>query len=279
MTRAEKNKLWSQMKMYFDEKKYRFFTKGSFNVNIIGVRKSGKVDNLYDDDLYLMYYDTHNEIVIKQYPITTQPGLYYMQSRLGHKDGTFILAPGQYRSAYTVGLHRGQYTALVQRKAVTGYRDNNKDDVYDMKPEKRVEGYFGINIHRSNPYAPSPRIDRWSAGCQVFADPDDYYEFITIILNARSLHGDAFTYTLIERDEFELFTKTHRTVHSNSGTGVDHNRNFFLRLQRLFNNAKQLFGSDRKTAETERQFDQRLRTNIETTRQSNIRTSEEKDFQ
>jgi hypothetical protein len=49
-------------------------------------------------------------------------------------------------------------------------RDNNKDETIDYNNITTIvdEGYFGINIHRSNPYDQSYAINKWSAGCQVF---------------------------------------------------------------------------------------------------------------
>ena len=59
---------------------------------------------------------------------------------------------------------------------------------------------FGINIHRatSRTGGKSTRIDKWSAGCQVIADNDDWHEFLDICQSAREIHGNSFSYTLIE---------------------------------------------------------------------------------
>ena len=62
-------------------------------------------------------------------------------------------------------------------------------------------GYFGINIHRSNPYTESYLVNKWSAGCQVFKRIADYDEFINLCQQSAALYGNAFTYTLVtEKD-------------------------------------------------------------------------------
>jgi hypothetical protein len=62
---------------------------------------------------------------------------------------------------------------------------------------------FGINIHRSNPNRESLLNEKWSAGCQVFANPYDFSELLTIIDESARRYGDKFTYTLITENDFD----------------------------------------------------------------------------
>ena len=80
------------------------------------------------------------------------------------------------------------------------YRDKNKDHVYDLTEEYVEEGMFGINIHRATAKkgGRSWRVDKWSAGCQVIADNDDWHTFLDICQSAREIHGNSFSYTLLE---------------------------------------------------------------------------------
>lgn len=189
------------------EKGYKVFEKGFYNLNIIGIRsdQKGKVTNLYDD-LLVVIYQTPNGIWTKKiYKITTEPGLYYTQQPMNLK-GTAILAPGQYRGCYKVGKHQGKYDALVQQKAVKVYRDNNRDKVYNLKPECEDKGIFGINIHRSNEWVESKYINKYSAGCQVFANPNEFDSFMRLCkLQNQYYPSNSFTYTLL--DESELIYK------------------------------------------------------------------------
>ena len=97
-------------------------------------------------------------------------------------------------------LHAGKYLALGQQKPVKVYRDNNRDSKYDLFEERVEEGIFGINIHRATGRAggKSTRVDKWSAGCQVIADNDDWHEFLDVCQTAREIWGNSFTYTLLE---------------------------------------------------------------------------------
>ena len=63
------------------------------------------------------------------------------------------------------------------------------------------KGFFGINIHRSNPYTESYLVDRWSAGCQVFKRVKDYNEFLELCKSSALIYGNSFTYTLITEKE------------------------------------------------------------------------------
>ena len=114
--------------------------------------------------------------------------------------GTAILKPGQYRGSHKIRLHGGKYTALGQKKDVTVYRDRDKDGKYDLNESTCDTGLFGINIHRATSKAgrKSTNVDKWSAGCQVIAANDEWHEFLGICQEARAVHGNSFSYTLIE---------------------------------------------------------------------------------
>lgn len=183
-------------------KGYSYFTKGYYNLNIIGIRKNNNnvITNKYDDILVVMYR-TRTGLKTVYFNITTEPGDYYMRKKLGNPKGTAILVPGQYRGCWKLGKHKGEYEALVQAKPIKVYRDGNKDNVYDMFPQTINEGLFGINIHRSNEGFTRQTVDMYSAGCQVFADPKDFDKFIDLCKKQEVLYGNSFTYTLLdERD-------------------------------------------------------------------------------
>ena len=186
----------------FKDKGYAWFTKGSYNLNIIGIRtNNNKVTDKYDDIL-VVDYNTDNGHKRVCYTITTEPGKYYMQNLCNPK-GAAILVPGQYRGCWQIGLHHGKYKALCQRKAVKVYRDNNKDMIYNMTPKSIDKGIFGINIHRSNKTCICDTIDKYSAGCQVFNDPVEFNAFMRLCETQRKLYGNTFTYTLINEEDMQ----------------------------------------------------------------------------
>ena len=192
----------NDLSIILKRKHYSFFTKGYYNLNIIAIRKDNNkiITNKYDDVLAVIYRDKTG-LKTRYYNITTEPGDYYMRKKLGNPKGTAILVPGQYRGCWKLGKHKGEYEALVQAKPVKVYRDGNKDNVYDMYPQTINEGLFGINIHRSNQGFTRDTIDMYSAGCQVFADPNDFNEFIELCKKQSSLYGNSFTYTLIDEKD------------------------------------------------------------------------------
>ena len=180
---------------------YKYFTGEEYDINIIGVRNSetkGKVTNRFDDKLTISY-KVDGEWQYHEFDCTTDPGTHWVENILNDK-GVAILKPGQYRRSHMLRLHAGKYLALGQKENVTVYRDNNRDANYDLDESKTDTGLFGINIHRASKYEgrKSTQVDKWSAGCQVIASNDDWHEFLDICQAAREIHGNSFSYTLIE---------------------------------------------------------------------------------
>ena len=185
-----------------NKKGYTFFDGNKqLNVNLIGVRRDNPGTNEFDDFLVMIYRDKKLKEVCEVFPVTTDPGEYWLENPMNPK-GTAVLVPGQYRGTWQLGKHQNNYEALVQRKEVKVWRDNNKDKVIDYKSFHTIsEGYFGINIHRSNPYDKSYLVNKWSAGCQVFQSVDDFDEFMKICKKSANLYGNSFTYTLLTEQE------------------------------------------------------------------------------
>lgn len=201
-----KDKLFNKIVSYnfeklFKDKGYAYFTKGEYNLNIIGVRRDNKgiVTNIYDDYIIIIYKSATKECR-RIYPITTEPGLFYMKNPMNAK-GTAILVPGQYRGCWKVAKHRGKYDALCQCKPVSVYRDNNKNDVYDLNPDKKDKGIFGINIHRSAIYVEPTNVDKYSAGCQVFQSNTHFVYFMRLCKEQAKRYGNSFTYTLLDEKD------------------------------------------------------------------------------
>lgn len=184
----------------FKKKGYAFFTKEDYNLNIIGIRAKGRrITNTFNDFLVLIYNNGNNKNIKYIYPITTDAGAPYMKKPINDA-GCAVLVPGQYRGCYQLGLHRNKYKALVQRKPVKVYRDNNKNDVYDFEPKSIETGLFGINIHKAGDN--SIQVDKWSAGCQVFKTQKDFDSFIRLCKKQiKNGLGKTFTYTLIKEED------------------------------------------------------------------------------
>lgn len=177
---------------------HKVFEKGNFNLNLFGIRAEEVRAGEFDDLIGCVYRDKGQWRIIV-WEATTDPGVFYLENPL-NVAGTAILAPGQYRGAYTVGKHRGQYTALVQSGPVTVYRDDTLDSDLSIDPTTLETGYFGINIHRSSSTGQSAEVGRYSAGCQVHATLQGFREMMNLVdAQIAAGHGDKFTYTLLDQ--------------------------------------------------------------------------------
>jgi len=166
-----------------------------YDVNIVGVRNNAsddKVTNVFDDILTISY-KVKGEWVYKQWVVTTDPGKKGVME-FGNVAGVARLVPNQYRGSHALGLHQGKYEALRQQKNVKVYRDKNKDMKFDETLIQ--EGIFGINIHKAG--VDSTYVESWSQGCQVFKKSADFDAFMLICKEAAKIHGNSFTYTLID---------------------------------------------------------------------------------
>ena len=168
-----------------------------YDVNIVGIRNSstGKtVTNLFDDTITISYRDENGVWQFNEWKNTTEPGKKGVQ-QYHNKNGVARLVPGQYRGVWAIDKHQGKYEALCQSLGdVTVYRDANKDLVYDET--KTETGMFGINIHKAG--QDSTWVENWSEGCQVFKRVKDFDVFMKICKKAAKIHGNHFSYTLIE---------------------------------------------------------------------------------
>jgi hypothetical protein len=169
-----------------------------FDVNIVGIRNSStgqKVTNAFDDTLTISYKE-NGVWKFHSWSATTDPGkkgvLEYHNAA-----GVARLVEGQYRGSHGIGLHQGKYEALKQAKNVKVYRDADKDMEYDEN--KIQEGIFGINIHKAG--VDSTYVENWSEGCQVFKRSADFDAFMVICNKSKNIHGNSFTYTLIESSD------------------------------------------------------------------------------
>ena len=95
-----------------------------------------------------------------------------------------ILWPGR-----LLGFGMGMLSFAVLANVFLGEDENNTQT-----------GLYGINIHRATGRqgGTSTRVDKWSAGCQVIANNNDWHCFLDICQTAREIWGNNFTYTLIE---------------------------------------------------------------------------------
>jgi len=186
----------SRMKSILSQRNFTLF-KRPYELNIVGIRSKNIKSNSFDDEIHVFYKMPSGIWNYHIYKATTDPGTFWLKKPEAPQ-GTAILAQGQYLSSYQIGLHKGKYKALVQRKPVTVIRDYNRDAVLDFMNGQKQNGEFGINIHKASYKGDKKTIDRDSAGCQVLESQKDYDEFIKLCERHNQLYGNHFTYTLID---------------------------------------------------------------------------------
>jgi len=170
-----------------------------YDLNLFGIRTSNTAANSFNDIVGCVYRNAAGAWQLEAWPATTDPGLYYREhpSRV---EGTAWLVPGQYRGAYTIDLHKGNYRALCQRTGpVTVYRDADRSADLDTLTATEQTGYFGINIHRATSSGTSTEVNKWSAGCQVLASSTDFARLMDLADLQQTYHPTwtRYTYTLL----------------------------------------------------------------------------------
>ena len=178
------------------KKGYRIFLR-PFELNIVGVRSDSTKPNAFDDTIYVFFNNSEGKLVEHKFQATTDPGTYWLKNPM-NPQGTAILKEGQYLNTYGLGLHRGKYMALVQKRHVTVLREYDRNAVLDFLNGTPDTGLFGINIHRASESGTTKVVEHYSAGCQVFANATDYLLFMTLCERHKQLYGNQFTYTLID---------------------------------------------------------------------------------
>lgn len=182
---------------------------GEMDLNLIGVRSSRIVPNKFNDKMYIVYKQG-GQWREHCFPITTLAGSYWLRNPSRALGTAVVVHDRQYRSVWSIGLHRGQYEALVQTGEISVWRDGNKDDKVDYGGEE-YDGYYGINCHRSNRNHQSSSVDKWSAGCQVFANPSHFHAFMSLCkAQVDAGLGDKFSYTLIHEDSLKRLEEEQR---------------------------------------------------------------------
>jgi hypothetical protein len=188
-------------------KGYAWFEDASnktYDVNIVGVRNNApsiadKVTNVFDDTLTISFKDESRNWQYYAWNATCDPGKKGVME-FHNKKGVARLVPGQYRGVWKIDKHQGKYEALCQRNGnVTVWRDANRDLLFEEKVTDT--GMFGINIHKAG--TDSTWVENWSEGCQVFKRVKDFDLFMTICKKAAKIHGNKFSYTLIESTDIK----------------------------------------------------------------------------
>lgn len=200
----------------------------NYNLNIWVIRADNQKAGSFDDIEAVWW--KHNGIwFMYKYAVTADPSDLAL---IKHSNplGTAIVLPGQYPGLWKSGLHKGQYSALVQNTPVTVIRDFNGNGILDYNVPKVYDhtkiyrakgqdglvtdyylddeiifrthtGMFGINNHRASQWQILETIGLYSEGCCTHQVPAKYKEFINITDKANAIYNSSFTGTYITEDE------------------------------------------------------------------------------
>lgn len=177
-------------------KSYTIYTR-PYELNIVGIRADSTKPNSFNDTINVFYKTEDGNWQFHRFPATTDPGTYWLENPM-NSQGTAIVKQGQYIGSHTIGMHRGKYLALVQQRPLTVIRDYDRNAVLDFMNGKEETGIFGINIHHASQYGITKTVDKYSAGCQVFANINDFNVLMQLANRHKNLYGNNFTYTLID---------------------------------------------------------------------------------
>ena len=178
------------------QKGFKTFSR-PFELNIVGIRSNSTKPNSFDDTLNIYYKTSDGKWQFHKFAATTDPGTYWLMNPM-NPQGTAIVKHGQYINSHRIGMHRGKYLALVQQRPLTIIRDYDRNATLDFMNGKEETGIFGINIHHASVNGTTRTVDKYSAGCQVFANINDFTLFMQLAERHKQLYGNEFTYTLID---------------------------------------------------------------------------------
>lgn len=203
---------------FYEKMGYTFFTNGNYNMNNGAIRSINTESDKFDD-IYFQLYKVNTMWKLDKYLCTTDPGKHWLFNPM-NVNGTSIVMKGQHFGTHKLGYHRNSYLALVQKKELPYVRDNNRDSKLDFslfEDEKNIKyGIQGFNHHRASEWKTLFNVGKYSAGCTVIQNPQEYSRFINNckrqiivregnpnisindILNSKY---NSFTYTLFEEKD------------------------------------------------------------------------------
>jgi len=186
----------SRLKSILRQNRHVLYTR-PYELNIVGVRSGSVIANRFIDEIHVFYKVSGEKWNHHVFKATTDPGTFWLKNPM-QPDGAAILASGQYVDAWEIGLHKGEYEALVQKAPVTILRDYDRSAYLDFMNGEKYTGLFGIDIHRALSAGKTFFVDEFSAGCQVFQDAGDFLQFMDLCKKHSTLYGNSFTYTLLD---------------------------------------------------------------------------------
>jgi hypothetical protein len=173
--------------------RYNYTYKSRYReLNLIGFRRISGEFNTWKDYLGAFWFEG-TQPYFKLFPGTTVPGRYYLIDKFLNPKGCAVMLPGQYVDSYQLGKHKGK-EAFVQRSKIRYFRDNNKNSIIDNAGGV-FDDIIGLNIHTT--HGVFPFVNKYSAGCQVYQDPQQFEWVLELAREHADRYGNKFNYTLM----------------------------------------------------------------------------------
>lgn len=216
-----------------------------YKMNIIAVRTQCQKDedkytDLFVDKLYLLFKKEDDNWELKQYMISTVPGLKFtiteewlieknlkdiplwrnmigkkiymkeyinlLSTHRNIKNGLKILVPAQYIDIYYLSQYKGEKAFLTtDNSKQLIWRDNDISNVDIFKPNNlmtpEIISKDMLNLHLG--YPNGINVGNWSEGSQVFSDSKSLNEFFSYCEKHIEKYGNIFTYTLVTKNDLD----------------------------------------------------------------------------
>ena len=177
-------------------------------VNIFGIRREGttSLDDVFDDILGL---NINGNLFL--FRGTTDPGKAFTIDpfTVDGVTGAAHVVPGYYPNLWQIGLHGDKanpfsHEALIQwGNKITVERDTDRSGTIE-ETEPVQTGYYGIDFHRAHPVSAVDIVGRYSAGCQVMRNPDEFAFFMNLVKNSKKYKRNSsarFSYLLMTQSD------------------------------------------------------------------------------
>jgi len=154
-------------------------------------------NNQFNDTRLLLQIIAGKAVIVDAWEATTEPSRFWTENRM-NPDGAFHIALGWQR-VWVMGIYHGA-PALLQARAIAGYRDGN--ETYRREGKLYVQDDLGVHHHGGYDL---PRVDigRSSAGCQVGRTTKGHARFMSLLKSDRRFKEDGsflFSSTVVPAD-------------------------------------------------------------------------------
>lgn len=188
----------NQLKKVLAKKGFPFYEDGlPYHLNIIGIKNNSKSGGLFTGTIMVSYADFLGKLTCDYFTALLKPVDILQLSSRNNKD-IILLQEGHYPDSFEKRIEKGG-AKLVPIKVLRYLRGKFNPHFIASKgtragiPNIRIEGHLGF-------FSPET-IRVWSNGSQIIEK--GYEILLYLIEKAIQNHGNIFSYTLLNRKDFD----------------------------------------------------------------------------